>query len=92
MANVLQVKRGANADLPTLNAGEFGFSTDTHQPYIGDGVANHELLTVSGWVIDEDNMASDSAIKVPTQQSVKKYVDDTASAGTLSEIITWGTL
>ena len=33
---------------------------------------------VSGasWVLDEDDMASDSATKVPTQQSVKKYVDD----------------
>lgn len=31
------------------------------------------------WTVDEDNMASDSAVKVPTQQSVKAYVD----AGTL---------
>jgi hypothetical protein len=30
-------------------------------------------------IIDEDNMASDSATKVPTQQSVKAYVD--ASTG-----------
>ena len=44
MANTVQVRRGANASLPTLNAGEFGFSTDTHQIYIGDGAANHELL------------------------------------------------
>jgi len=28
--------------------------------------------------IDEDDMSSDSATKVPTQQSVKKYVDDNA--------------
>ncbi|TPJ70457.1 hypothetical protein [Mesorhizobium sp. B2-6-7] len=28
-----------------------------------------------GFVIDEDNMASDSASKVPTQQSVKAFVD-----------------
>jgi hypothetical protein len=28
-----------------------------------------------GIVVDEDNMASDSATKVPTQQSVKAYVD-----------------
>jgi len=28
-----------------------------------------------GWVIDEDDMTSDSATKVPTQQSVKAYVD-----------------
>lgn len=31
-------------------------------------------------VIDEDNMASDSATAVPTQQSVKAYVDSTAGA------------
>jgi hypothetical protein len=35
---------------------------------------------VSGnsWVIDEDDMTSDSATKVPTQQSVKAYVDANA--------------
>ena len=43
MANIVQVKRGALADVPVLNAGEFGFSTDTHQIFIGDGAANHEL-------------------------------------------------
>lgn len=30
-----------------------------------------------GFVVDEDNMASNSATKVPTQQSVKAYVDGT---------------
>jgi len=38
-----------------------------------------------GFVIDEDNMNSDSATKVPTQQSVKKYVDDN-TGGTVSAI------
>ena len=47
MSNTLQIRRGANASLPTLNAGEFGFSTDTHQIYIGDSAANHELAKVS---------------------------------------------
>ena len=47
MSNTLQIRRGANASLPTLAAGEFGFSTDTHQIYIGDGAANHELARVS---------------------------------------------
>jgi hypothetical protein len=32
-------------------------------------------LAGAGFLIDEDNMASDSAVKVPTQQSVKAYVD-----------------
>jgi len=44
MANTIQVKRGAFASLPTLAAGEFGFSTDTKQIHIGDGAANHEVL------------------------------------------------
>lgn len=35
-------------------------------------------LTMTGFV-DEDNMVSDSATLIPTQQSVKKYVDDVAS-------------
>ena len=44
MANTIQVKRGLFASLPTLAAGEFGFSTDTKQIHIGDGAANHEVL------------------------------------------------
>jgi len=46
MGNTIQVKRGANASLPTLNAGEPAFSTDTHQFYMGDGAANHEIAKV----------------------------------------------
>ena len=47
------------------------------------GWANGELLQYNGtsWdsvdlIIDEDDMSSDSDTKIPTQQSVKKYVDD----------------
>ena len=32
-------------------------------------------VSSNSWVLDEDNMASDSATKVPTQQSVKAYAD-----------------
>lgn len=35
-------------------------------------------LAGNGYFLDEDDMASDSATKVPSQQSVKKYVDDNA--------------
>ena len=45
MANVIQFKRGANASLPTLAAGEPGFSTDTFQFYIGNGGTNYEFPT-----------------------------------------------
>ena len=32
------------------------------------------------FLVDEDNMASDSAVKVPSQQSVKAYVDSQVTA------------
>tara|TARA_Y100000310_G_scaffold147940_1_gene147212 strand:- start:449 stop:3943 length:3495 start_codon:yes stop_codon:yes gene_type:complete len=32
-------------------------------------------VSANGWVLDEDTMSSDDATKVPTQQSVKAYVD-----------------
>jgi len=37
-------------------------------------------ISANGWVLDEDNMASDDATKVPTQQSVKAYVDGLTGA------------
>lgn len=35
-------------------------------------------LATAAWLLDEDNMASNSATKVPSQQSVKAYVDNVA--------------
>jgi len=47
-------------------------------PTITSGVFN---TGVSGTaVLDEDNMASDSATKAATQQSIKKYIEDTIAA------------
>jgi len=44
-------------------------------------------ITVTAFV-DEDNMASDSATLIPTQQSVKAYVDaQVATADALSEVL-----
>ena len=70
MANTIQVKRGANASLPTLSAGEFGFSTDTHQVYVGDGAANHELF-VKGtqFVLDEYDIKLDSLLSADSKYS-----------------------
>jgi len=61
MSNTIQVQRGANANLPTLNAGEFGFSTDTHQLYIGDGVDNHEVLTSIKRIIEVRLLGKDTS-------------------------------
>jgi hypothetical protein len=45
-------------------------------------------LVGNGYFLDEDNMASDDATKVPSQQSVKAYVDNNSgnvSAGDIKE-------
>ena len=51
-----------------LYAGNIDFSTS-----LTDG-----SITITGF-IDEDSMGTDSAVKLPTQQSVKAYVDNTVT-------------
>ena len=41
MANTIKIKRGVEGNLPTLVAGEPGFTTDTKKLFIGDGTTNH---------------------------------------------------
>ena len=49
--------------------------TDATNVDAAGAVMNADTSTASmSFVVDEDNMASDSAVKVPTQQSVKAYV------------------
>ena len=42
--------------------------------------ANAVEVGMIDFLVDEDNMASDSAVKVPSQQSVKAYVDSQVTA------------
>jgi hypothetical protein len=70
--------------------------TDATNVDAAGAVMNSDTSTASmSFVVDEDNMSSNSATKVPTQQSVKSYVDnqvasvvDTAPAAldTLNEL------
>ncbi len=54
--------------------------TDTTNVDAAGAVMNSDNSTAAmGFVVDEDNMASNSATKVPTQQSVKSYVDANSS-------------
>jgi hypothetical protein len=49
---------------------------------LGDAVLTSDISTATyGFVIDEDTMVSNSDTKVPTQQSVKAYVDANAGGG-----------
>ena len=82
--NTIQVRRGANASLPPLNAGEFGFSTDTHQVYIGDGAVNHEIAKAGvnadiTSMTGLDNKGIPEAKVVHTRvAAIKCIADDTA--------------
>lgn len=91
MANTVQIKAGAKANLPALNARELGFTTDTYELFIGKGAANLEVLTAN-YVLDEDDMVSNSDVKVPTQQSVKAYVDAAGGGVNFATAAVLGTL
>lgn len=43
MANSLKIRRGLEANLPTLNEGEPGFATDSGKVWFGDGASNHRV-------------------------------------------------
>ena len=76
-AVTLNIDTGTTVDLSTSQA----LSNKTlTSPVINTGVSGSAIL-------DEDNMASDSATKLATQQSIKAYVDSqVATANELSEL------
>lgn len=60
--------------------------TDATNVAAAGAVMESDTSTASmGFVVDEDDMSSNSATKVPTQQSVKAYVD--ASAGPITRVV-----
>lgn len=61
--------------------------TDATRAVTPDGL--HDMTTLAGaaWFLDEDNMASDSATKTASQQSIKAYADlKLAKASNLSDV------
>jgi hypothetical protein len=68
------IETGANVtDATNVNAAGATMNTDTN-------------VSGNSWVVDEDSMASNDATKVPTQQSVKAYVDANSSSGDATSI------
>lgn len=62
-------------------------TTNTANVDDAGAVMNTDTTTASmSFVIDEDNMASNLATKVPTQQSVKAYVDSAVAIAVSSEV------
>lgn len=68
--------------------------TDATNVDAAGAVMNSDTSTAAmSFVIDEDSMASDSATKVPTQQSVKAYVDANigGGSGSMTTVLDSGT-
>jgi len=84
--NVLTI--GGQAFTDKLDGIEAGADvTDATNVNAAGAVMNTDTTTASmSFVIDEDNMSSNTATKVPTQQSVKAYVD--TEIGNLSTGVT----
>jgi hypothetical protein len=69
----------------TTNTMDLGSGTFQYKDLFIDGTANIDSLTLTSGatvtaVLDEDNMASDSATALATQQSIKAYVDAQVTA------------
>lgn len=83
MANLIQFKRNSSgAPTQSLSAGEPLYNTSDSRFWIASGASTANW--VGAPILDEDNMASDSAIKLATQQSIKAYVD--GQAHTVAEL------
>jgi hypothetical protein len=86
VTDVFTKLRATEITTPTLTASTGAFTTLTASTSLNIASST----TVDG-VLDEDNMASDSATKLATQQSIKAYVDSQVGAvDTLAEILANG--
>ena len=75
MANTIQFKRNSSG-VPGNSghaAGEPLYNTGDSRLWIASDASTPNW--VGAPILDEDNMASDSATKLATQQSIKAYVD-----------------
>ena len=63
------------SDPSASNEGEMIYNSTDNTIKVYDGSAWVSLANTQLTLVDEDNMASNSATSVPSQQSVKAYVD-----------------
>ncbi len=75
---------GSNTNLPAATTDAWGLMTDEDKTKLDGITASANNYSISSDLLDEDNLASDSATKVPSQQSVKAYVDATSGGSNLS--------
>ena len=67
-------RRAVSAPSDSLQKGVLWYDTGNDELYVYNGSSFVNVL-LTDQILDEDNMASDSATKVASQQSIKAYVD-----------------
>ena len=78
MANKIIIKRGADTNVSSLTPASIGepvWGTSDNKLYVASGTSAGNFEWVGAAILDEDAMGSNSATKLVTQQSIKKYVD-----------------
>ena len=81
----------SNAEYQTLNGVTSAIQTQIDTKSAITSVVLNTATSIAGksWVVDEDDMSSNLATKLPTQQSVKAYVDSVASGILLPTVRTY---
>ena len=82
MANVIRFKRGGGT-LPGSYAGSGEPIWDETNAKFHVATNSSAVKWIGAEILDQDDMSSDSATKLATQQSIKKYVDDQVTAQNL---------
>jgi len=79
MANVIRFKRGGGT-LPGSYAGSGEPIWDETNAKFHVATNSSAVKWIGAEILDQDDMSSNSATKIATQQSIKKYVDDQVTA------------
>lgn len=80
--NLPAASASASGIVELATTAETETGTDATRAVTPDGL--HDMTTLAGkaWFLDEDNMASNSAVKTASQQSIKAYADTKATIAT----------
>jgi len=79
MSNTIRIKRGSDSGRTSLTPGGIGepiFGTTNNALYVAHSASQGGWTWVGAPILDQDDMSSNSATSLATQQSIKKYVDD----------------
>lgn len=79
---IIKIKRGTTTP-SGLTAGEPAFDTASDKFFIHDGVT---AIWVGAEIINDASLSANSSVKIPTQRSVKEYVDNNISGGAVTSV------